>query len=171
MADTPNRLKKELDTVVTLQADLSATERAIQVARESIEKIPSMTDTLDILAGLERTHTRLMSKVDSLYASLNVQDIFPELEGIPFEFVRVLLLARDLKINIRKRAIGSFFEWDKLDQAVGGGQKPLGKHAFFLQYYINDFVRNEAPPANSKSNRQTPASPDERYPQVQFVLW
>lgn len=34
---------------------------------------------------------------------------------------------RDLKINIRKRAIGSFFEWDKLDCAVGGRQKALGK--------------------------------------------
>ncbi|KAI6003806.1 hypothetical protein EDD15DRAFT_2360083 [Pisolithus albus] len=35
-------------------------------------------------------------------------------------------MARDLKINIRKRAIGSFFEWDKLDRAVGGKDKPLG---------------------------------------------
>lgn len=42
------------------------------------------------------------------------------------EFVQTLLLARDLKINIRKRAIGSFFEWDKLDRAVGGKQKALG---------------------------------------------
>ncbi|KAG9309294.1 hypothetical protein JVU11DRAFT_10781 [Chiua virens] len=67
-----------------------------------------------------------MTKVDALYASLNIQDQFPELDGIAFDFVRVLLLARDLKINIRKRAVGSFFEWDKLDQAVGGGQKPLG---------------------------------------------
>ena len=127
VSDAPNRLKKELDAVVTLQADLSATECAIQVAREAVEKVPSMTDALDVLTGSECTHTQLMSKVDSLYASLNVQDIFPELEGIPFEFVRILLLARDLKINIRKRTIGSFFEWDKLDQAVGGGQKPLGK--------------------------------------------
>lgn len=79
-----------------------------------------------MLDGLERTYGRLMTKVDTLYASLNVQDQYPELDGIGFDFVRVLLLARDLKINIRKRAIGSFFEWDKLDQAVGGGQKPLG---------------------------------------------
>ena len=67
-----------------------------------------------------------MSKVDALYASLNVQDQLSELDGIDFDFVHTLLLARDLKINIRKRAVGSFFEWDKLDQAVGGGQKPLG---------------------------------------------
>lgn len=35
-------------------------------------------------------------------------------------------MARDLKINIRKRAIASFFEWDKLDRAVGGKQNALG---------------------------------------------
>ncbi|KAG2104683.1 uncharacterized protein F5147DRAFT_746521 [Suillus discolor] len=35
-------------------------------------------------------------------------------------------MARDLKINIRKRTIGSFFEWDKLDRAVGGAQQALG---------------------------------------------
>ncbi|KAG2092121.1 uncharacterized protein F5147DRAFT_585987 [Suillus discolor] len=35
-------------------------------------------------------------------------------------------MARDLKINIRKRAIASFFECDKLDWAVGGAQQALG---------------------------------------------
>jgi len=35
-------------------------------------------------------------------------------------------MARDLKINIRKRAIACFFEREKLDRAVGGKQNPLG---------------------------------------------
>jgi hypothetical protein len=35
-------------------------------------------------------------------------------------------MARDLKINIRKRAVGSFFEWERLDQAVGGRNQALG---------------------------------------------
>lgn len=30
-------------------------------------------------------------------------------------------------MNIRKRAIGSFFEWDRLDQAIGGQNQALGK--------------------------------------------
>ncbi|KIK23366.1 hypothetical protein PISMIDRAFT_69701, partial [Pisolithus microcarpus 441] len=33
---------------------------------------------------------------------------------------------RDLKINICKRVIGSFFEWDKLDRAAGRKDKTLG---------------------------------------------
>jgi hypothetical protein len=62
-----------------------------------------------------------------LYDSLNVGSSFPELDGIPLGFVRNLLLARDLKINIRKRAIANFFEWDRLHQAAGGQSQALGK--------------------------------------------
>lgn len=76
---------------------------------------------------MERTHNRLLEKVQALYSSLNVEDHFPELRGVNLDFVRILLMARDLKINIRKRAIGSFFEWDKLDRAVGGKDKALGR--------------------------------------------
>jgi hypothetical protein len=68
-----------------------------------------------------------MGKVEVLYTSLNVHDQFPELKGMNLDFVQTLLLARDIKINIRKRAIGSFFEWDKLDRAVGGTQQALGR--------------------------------------------
>jgi hypothetical protein len=82
------------------------------------------------MESLERTHERLKEKVEALYASLNVHESFPELRGIDLSFVRLLLMARDLKINIRKRAIGSFFEWDKLDQAVGGKQQALGISPF-----------------------------------------
>jgi hypothetical protein len=46
------------------------------------------------------------------------------------DFVRTLLIARDLKINIRKRAIASLSECDKLDRAVGGKTNPLGMSPF-----------------------------------------
>ncbi|KAG9316189.1 hypothetical protein JVU11DRAFT_2213 [Chiua virens] len=127
-AHAPQRLKKQLDTVISLQSDLDSTERALQKARSVIEHDSegNADEALTALEGLERTHERLMGKVDGLYASLNVHDRFPALEGVDFEFIHILILARDLKINICKRAIALFFEWDKLDQAVGGGQKPLG---------------------------------------------
>ena len=120
-------MKKELDTVLTLQADLDSSERTLQGVRTIIEKGPVSQETRDALANLERGHERLLSKVDVLYSSLNIHDRFPELEGVNFKFIQNLLLTRDLKMNIRKRAIGSFFEWDKLDRAVGGRQKALGK--------------------------------------------
>ncbi|KAG1882368.1 hypothetical protein F4604DRAFT_1990635 [Suillus subluteus] len=125
-AHAPARLKKELDVVLALQADLDASDRALQATRTVVEKGSVTEETLDALESLEHSHDRLMNKVEVLYASLNVHDRFPELEGVDLDFVRTLLMACDLKINIRKRAIGSFFEWDKLDRAVGGANQALG---------------------------------------------
>ncbi|KAG1859382.1 hypothetical protein DFJ58DRAFT_840241 [Suillus subalutaceus] len=68
-------------------------------------------DTLEALESLERGHNRLMNKVEALYSSLNVHDRFPELHGINLEFVRILLMARDLKMNIEQS---------------GGAQQALG---------------------------------------------
>jgi hypothetical protein len=80
-----------------------------------LEKETASNNTLDVLESLQRGHDRLMDKVETLFSWLNIQDRFPELDGVNLDFVRVLLMARDLKMNIRKRAIASFFEWDKLD--------------------------------------------------------
>ncbi|KIM67523.1 hypothetical protein SCLCIDRAFT_21054 [Scleroderma citrinum Foug A] len=122
----PARLKKELDTVLALQADVDMIEKTIQTAKSTMKKESLSDNTLAALGSLEHTHDHLITKVDALYGSLNVQAKFPELDGISLNFVQTLLLARDLKINICKRAIGSFFEWDKLDRAIGGAQKALG---------------------------------------------
>jgi hypothetical protein len=113
--------------VLNLQGDLDTIDRTIQTARAMLGKSSPNSNSSDQLSSLERTHDRLKSKVEALYASLNVQESFPDLEGIDFDFIQTLLMARDLKINIRKRAIGSFFEWDKLDQAAGGREEALGR--------------------------------------------
>jgi hypothetical protein len=113
--------------VLALQADLDASDRALQATRSVVEKGSVSEETLDAITSLERSHERLMTKVEVLYSSLNVHDRFPELQDVDLDFVRTLLMARDLKINIRKRAIGSFFEWDKLDRAVGGANQALGE--------------------------------------------
>ncbi|EDR09026.1 uncharacterized protein LACBIDRAFT_296736 [Laccaria bicolor S238N-H82] len=94
--NAPAHLKKELDAVLKLQTTIDTTDDCLK------------------------------EKVEQLYASLNIQDSFPELEDIDLDFVKLLVLARDLKINICKRAIGSFFEWDRLDQAAGGRQHAIG---------------------------------------------
>ena len=124
--DAPARLKKELDTVLTLQADIDTSECTLQFTRIALQKSHASSDSLEVLASLERSHAHLLNKVDALYASLNVHNKFPELKGVNREFVQILLMARDLKINIHKRAIGSFFKWDKLDCAVRGKEKTLG---------------------------------------------
>lgn len=78
------------------------------------------------LQALQQSHHTLTHRVDELYSSLNVESIHPELLGAPRDFVHLLLLARDLKINIRKRAGANFMEWDRLGQACGGAGAALG---------------------------------------------
>ncbi|KIK11374.1 hypothetical protein PISMIDRAFT_122803, partial [Pisolithus microcarpus 441] len=126
---------KDLATVLTLQTKLDGSERAFQGVQAIIEKGAASEGALNTLASLEHGHGQLLHKVDTLYSSLNIQDRFPELDGVSLEFVQTLFLAQDLKINIHKWAIGSFFEWDKLDHAVGSKQKALGNFLLKLQYW------------------------------------
>jgi hypothetical protein len=118
-------------------------------------------DTLEALESLERGHSRLMDKVETLYMSLNLHDKFPELKGVDLNFVRTLLLARDLKINIRKQAIASFFEWDKLDRAVGGAQQTLGNISYFSLMSSLTSFRNQTPPTDTQGDCETSARIDD----------
>jgi hypothetical protein len=95
LSDAPARLKKELDTVLALQADMATSDQALQTTCTMLEREAASDNTMVALDGLERGHQRLMEKVEALYASLNIQDRFPELQGVNLDFVRTLLMARD----------------------------------------------------------------------------
>ena len=125
--DTPAKLKRELDAVLNLQTELNAIEGYFKHIQKAISEDSGNPEVLHFLESLRRTHEKTLSKVEGLYTSLNVGESFPEIEGLPLEYVRTLLLARDLKINIRKRAIGTFYEWNRLDRAAGGRDQPLGE--------------------------------------------
>ncbi|KAI1790619.1 hypothetical protein LXA43DRAFT_882467 [Ganoderma leucocontextum] len=127
--DAPAKLKRELDAVLTLQTELNQIDEFIQQVQKAITKDASNPEAHNFLNQLRSGHQDTIGKVEGLYASLNVADTFPEIQGLPLDFIRTLLLARDLKINIRKRATGSFFEWDKLDRAAGG---------LFLSWHVTD---------------------------------
>jgi len=98
---------------------------------------------------------KLGKDVDHLYTSLDIPQRFPTLQGANLDFVRTLLLARDLKINIRKRAIASFFEWERLDQAAGGRAQPLGLSFLtrLIQFKVSYLCyRDETPSTNMQCN-------------------
>lgn len=100
-------------------------------------------ETNAILAELEDHQSDLMMKCDELYTSLNIVDDFPNLEGLTMRFMQHLLFARDLKINVRQRAIASFFEWEKLTQAAAGRHATLGNvigTIFGFRYVANQCV-------------------------------
>ncbi|KAF7971664.1 hypothetical protein HWV62_20634 [Athelia sp. TMB] len=130
-AHAPKRLQKEIDTVLTLQEDVTAVEKVIDDARNTFSECQggAAQETKHRIQELRNHQQQLLDSVNKLYSSLNIHDRFPELNGVDIEFVRTLLLARDLKINIRKRAVGSFLEWERLDQAVGGNHQALGTKA------------------------------------------
>ena len=110
MIDAPAKLKRNLDAVLNLQAELDAINQHFVAVQKVISEDKSNKEAIYFLESLKRPHEAAISKVEELYISLNVADAFPEIKGLPLEFVRTLLIARDLKINIRKRAIGTFFE-------------------------------------------------------------
>ncbi|KAL0062018.1 hypothetical protein AAF712_011096 [Marasmius tenuissimus] len=126
----PARLKKELEKVLKLQAEIEQLQASIDATRLAIKKMrfpPS--DALFLLAELERNHTALKKKADQLYDSLNIPQNHPRLAKVPLEYLHTLLLARDTKIAIRTKAIGAFQEYAQIDQAVGGAQEALGTKA------------------------------------------
>ncbi|KAJ8095392.1 hypothetical protein PM082_023162 [Marasmius tenuissimus] len=126
----PARLKKVLEKVLQLQAQIDALEEEIAEAKAAIRMMDfPPADATFILQNLEATHCKLKLEAEALYSSLNITDEYPELQNLPLEYLHKLILARDLKLTIRKKAIGSFFEWDKLDMAVGGMHEALGTKA------------------------------------------
>ena len=109
-----------------MQAEVEGINKTIQATKLAFAN--GAPNASAAVTDLELVHHQLDMKIDELYSSLNIHDSFHDLDGIDLPFIRTLLLARDLKINIRKRCIGSFFEWDKLDRAMGGRQQALGKY-------------------------------------------
>ncbi|KAL0061241.1 hypothetical protein AAF712_011947 [Marasmius tenuissimus] len=124
----PACLKKELAKVFQLQTQIDALEEEIAEAKAAVRMMGFPPATF-ILRNLEEAHRKLKSEAEALYSSLNINDEYPELQNLPLKYLHKLILARDLKITIRKKAIGSFFEWDKLDMAVGGMHEAMGTKA------------------------------------------
>lgn len=56
ITDAPTRLKKELDMVLGLQAELDVCDHSLQNARATIAKDQHANLTLDALDSIERTH-------------------------------------------------------------------------------------------------------------------
>ncbi|KAG6839718.1 hypothetical protein C0991_012342 [Blastosporella zonata] len=109
-AHAPTRLKKELDSVLSLQGQMEALDQAIQSLCQELSKAQASATLLDLLSKLEQMQEVFQERGEALYSSLNVHKSFPGLMHVDLKFVRLLLATRDLKINICKCAIGSFLE-------------------------------------------------------------
>ncbi|EMD37963.1 hypothetical protein CERSUDRAFT_48433 [Gelatoporia subvermispora B] len=125
-AHAPARLKKEVNAVITLQTEIDRVDEAIEAISTQLSAENALPQCETILGNLRRTSAELGSRAEMLYSSLNVGAIFPELKGINAELVRMLILTRDIKVNIRKRVTAQLLEYDRIDRAAGGKDNPLG---------------------------------------------
>ncbi|KAG6867712.1 hypothetical protein C0993_012020 [Termitomyces sp. T159_Od127] len=134
-AQAPVHLKKELDVVLALQGDFEASEKTLQATRSTLSKMLPSPEALRILSNLQDHHERLKDSIEELYLSLSIQELYPELQGVDLEF-----------INVRKRAVGSFFEWERLDQASGGrGQTLVATLGTKLHQATHTAIKKHAP--------------------------
>ena len=126
MADAPVRIRKEVDLILDLQAETAKLEKRITDTRSEIAASLGKPATLNFFPEIQATHARTTRQVEALYNSLNTQTV-SQLASLPIEFVRTLFAARDLKANIRQRAIGTFWEMERLDRASAGRDVALGE--------------------------------------------
>jgi hypothetical protein len=122
------RLKQELSKVLGLQTQIDAVEQSIEETKKSVTGPNATPESLDLLRGLEATHETLSSQAQMLYSSLNIHEGIPELRGLPLAFVTLLMTMRNLKMEIRRRAINSFKELATLRRAVAGQREANGTH-------------------------------------------
>ena len=64
--------------------------------------------------------------LNTIYLDYHLEDVNDAVRNLPKPLLLQLFLAQDLRRAIREKACESFFEWDAIDQAVGGKDVPLG---------------------------------------------
>ncbi|CAK5278726.1 unnamed protein product [Mycena citricolor] len=122
----PVRVQRDLGKIVGLQNQVEEIEDTLEQLQKTIGDRLSSQSAHEAIKDLQSTQVKLSHQAERLYTSLDLETHYPELAGLPFEFVQTLLLMRDLKLQIRKQAIGTFLEWENLDRAVQGRREPLG---------------------------------------------
>ena len=82
--------------MLKLQAELDTIEKSLGNTRTTVSASGAASSiTKAILDVLESRQQELTAKVQELYASLNVEQHFPELKGLDLEFVRTSWRSQD----------------------------------------------------------------------------
>ncbi|KAJ8094931.1 hypothetical protein PM082_010147 [Marasmius tenuissimus] len=149
---------KELRKLGTAQGVLRRYWTASACVKKELSKFFQLHNQID---NLEEELTSVKSAVKQLP--------FPPADTI---FRLHTLEERNLKLTIRRKATGSFFEWDRLDQAIGGVHEALGTRAHpvnsFVLFCANllfdiGFVSKVTPPnAGTPLSREPSISPSKR---------
>ncbi|KAJ2931252.1 hypothetical protein H1R20_g5859, partial [Candolleomyces eurysporus] len=152
----PGKLKTQLDHILRIQSELKTLEATVAKSNALLNSGSLPQSCRPALQALQQQFNELKGKADSMYASLNVSEDFPDLEGVSFNFMRQMFLVRELKANVQRRATHVFWEFDKLDRAAGGKDMATGtkmhqalrstmtKRTSTLNHAIENFNRERA---------------------------
>lgn len=131
---TDPELKRQLEVVMALQDDIVRVEEDIVAAEDVLHDREAGSMTREHLRQLRATQADLLRRAENLYAALKVEEVFPNLMEYGAEFAKALVMAYDAKCILRHKLIGRFFEWHRLDRAVGGIGAPLGTRIIHVSY-------------------------------------
>jgi hypothetical protein len=76
------------------------------------------------------------AQIDTLYASLELPPDLEALGDVDRTFLHMLIQCSQVKTVIRQKALGTLFEMDRLEQAVGGASNPLGENGDAMGYHL-----------------------------------
>jgi hypothetical protein len=147
--DTPRELQRGLDTIARLEEQLSAIGIAVDDAvRDFRDRLRRSRENVDpdgrrrrhaanelhkdglaaqgILDRLASARLALQEHLHSLYGVLDLPPELEELGDIDRHFLHVLIQCRETKVAIREKAVGTLFEMERMEQAVGGHNNALG---------------------------------------------
>ncbi|KAF9488818.1 hypothetical protein BDN71DRAFT_1533585 [Pleurotus eryngii] len=135
-AYAPKHLKKELDSVLNLQAELDTLNTAIDAMKQTLKDGASLKVTLSLINNLTINNLTTTSDIQRSTGSI------------------ILSTSLAASQNFSNAALTFFFEWDKLDQAVGGHQQSL----------VRDYEpRYKATSTNKKGHHEVQTCPSSCY--------
>ncbi|CAK5281201.1 unnamed protein product [Mycena citricolor] len=127
----PNRLRRDLEKVITLQGQIDSVDEAILDAKKAILASNHSQKSRRVLSDLQATHSTLDAQVNRLYGSLDLNEDFPNLAHLPIEFLHTLLLM----LNGKREALGNRL-YQNIKQSISRRQPALLK----LIYRFNGYV-------------------------------
>ncbi|KAJ8515558.1 hypothetical protein ONZ45_g7029 [Pleurotus djamor] len=121
-----NRLKRGIDAVLKLQADLETLRNGVGNTVNLLKKLGQPQKAKRQVPDIDSLCEKIEAQIEEIYVAMNLPEVLPTMTDVPFPIVKQLLTIREIKNGIRERAISTFFEWERLDQAVGGRGEALG---------------------------------------------
>jgi hypothetical protein len=156
--DAPHALQRSLETIGKLDEQLRAVGEAVDEAisdlqarhrtarensqidgrsrrRVAIQTKKEAEESQLLLNRMDAAKETFQTQIDTLYISLELPPELEALGDVDRTFLHMLIQCSQVKTVIRQKALGTLFEMDRLEQAVGGASNPLGENGDAMGYH------------------------------------